>query len=219
RLEVRLRLGQLVEVRIRLGIGGVDLVQPLPRRGDVALRFLDRGAHRRAGRELRLLLEEADLDAGHADHFALVVVVDARHDLEQRRLARAVEPEHADLGAGEEVERDVLQDAALGRHELADPAHGVDVLSHPLSYSQKMKEIFAGAVFLLNPISAHAVDSVSAELGHGSRGVHLWRVGAQWNQHPEWLAGSRWSLYWDLSLGSWHSDTGTVHDVGLTPVF
>jgi hypothetical protein len=82
-----------------------------------------------------------------------------------------------------------------------------------------MKEIFAGAVFLLSAISAHAVDSVSAELGAGSRKVTLWRVGAQWDQHPAWLAGSHWNLYWDASLGSWHSDTGTVHDFGLTPVF
>ena len=82
-----------------------------------------------------------------------------------------------------------------------------------------MKEIFAGAVFLLSAISAHAVDSVSAEFGQGSRGVDLWRVGAQWNPDVAWLAARNWQLYWDLSLGSWHSDTGTVHDVGLTPVF
>jgi lipid A 3-O-deacylase len=82
-----------------------------------------------------------------------------------------------------------------------------------------MKKIFAGAAFLLQMISAHAVDSVSAELGGGSRKVNLWRVGAQWHQHPEWLTASHWSLYWDASLGSWHGDTGTVHDFGLTPVF
>jgi hypothetical protein len=82
-----------------------------------------------------------------------------------------------------------------------------------------MKKILLGALFLLPAISAHAVDSVSAELGAGSRKVSLWRVGAQWHQYPEWLAGSHWNLYWDAALGSWHSDTGTVHDFGLTPVF
>jgi lipid A 3-O-deacylase len=82
-----------------------------------------------------------------------------------------------------------------------------------------MKIIFAGAFFLLQTLSAHAVDSLSAELGQGSRHVTLWRVGAQWNQESDWLASRSWQLYWDVSVGSWHSDTGTVHDFGLTPVF
>ncbi len=55
-----------------------------------------------------------DLQARHRRGFALDVVVDARHDLEQRLLARAVEPEHADLGAREEAERNVLEDLRLG---------------------------------------------------------------------------------------------------------
>lgn len=82
-----------------------------------------------------------------------------------------------------------------------------------------MKKLFLGVAFLVHAITAQAIDSVSAELGHGSHGVDLWRVGAQWNQHPEWLAGSRWDVYWDVSVGSWQGDAGTVHDVGLTPVF
>ena len=49
------------------------------------------------------------------------------------RLARAVEAEHADLGAGEERQRDVLEDLALRRHDLADAVHGVDVLGHGAS--------------------------------------------------------------------------------------
>jgi hypothetical protein len=52
------------------------------------------------------------------------------HDLEQRGLARAVETEHADLGAGEEAEGDVLEDLSLRRHDLADAIHGENVLSH-----------------------------------------------------------------------------------------
>ena len=61
---------------------------------------------------------------------ALDLGVDARHDPQQRRLARAVEAEHADLGAREERQRDVAQDVPLGRHDLADAVHGVDELSH-----------------------------------------------------------------------------------------
>src|SRR5690606_40677109 len=88
-------------------------------------------SHRLFGIELRLLRQVADLDAGHRAGFALDLRVDAGHDLEQRRLAGAVEAEDADLGAGEETERDVLQDLPLGRHDLADAVHGVDVLGHP----------------------------------------------------------------------------------------
>ena len=61
---------------------------------------------------------------------AFEVGVDAGHDLEQRGFARAVEAEHADLGAGEERQADVAQDDALGWHNLANPVHRVDVLGH-----------------------------------------------------------------------------------------
>ena len=82
-----------------------------------------------------------------------------------------------------------------------------------------MKEIFAGALFLLVAIPAHGVDSISLELGGGTHSVEIWRVGAQWQQRPKWLKQSPWQLYWDLSVGSWNSGTGTVHDFGLTPEF
>jgi hypothetical protein len=81
-----------------------------------------------------------------------------------------------------------------------------------------MKAIFA-AVFFLHALYASAVDSVTVELGGGTHSVELWRVGAQWQQHPKWLKRSPWQLYWDLSLGSWNSRTGTVHDFGVTPEF
>ena len=80
-----------------------------------------------------------------------------------------------------------------------------------------MKEIFAGALFLLVAIPAHGVDSISLELGGGTHSVEIWRVGAQWQQRPKWLKQSPWQLYWDLSVGSWNSATGTVHDFGVTP--
>lgn len=62
---------------------------------------------------------------------------------------------------------------------------------------------------------------MTAEYGTGSRDVNLWRIGLQWKQRPaQWMANhSRWSWYWDLSVGGWHGDLGRVHDVGLTPVF
>ena len=81
-----------------------------------------------------------------------------------------------------------------------------------------MKKILGGIALLLPAICAQAVDGVSLELGHGSRKVDMWRVGAQWNQSPAWLAGTRWSLYWDAAIGGWHSNTGTVYELGVTPV-
>jgi hypothetical protein len=55
---------------------------------------------------------------------------------------------------------------------------------------------------------------VSAEYGTGNHAVHLWRLGLQWQQDQ----GERWSWYWDLSVGGFRGDEGTVHDVGATPV-
>src|SRR6185503_5632464 len=52
------------------------------------------------------------------------------HDPKQRRLARAVQAEHADLRAGEEAQADVAQDVALRRNDLADAVHREDVLGH-----------------------------------------------------------------------------------------
>ena len=78
---------------------------------------------------------------------------------------------------------------------------------------------FLAALSLVVAVPALALDSVSAETGHGTRDVGLWRLGAQWKQNPDFLKGTRWSLYWDAAIGGWHSDLGTVHDVGLTPVW
>ena len=64
---------------------------------------------------------------------------------------------------------------------------------------------------------ARALDSYSAEIGVGGDNIEMWRVGLQWVPHPEQLAERHWDWYVDVSLGSWNSDTGTVHDFGVTP--
>src|SRR5439155_10011858 len=170
---------------------------------------------------------------GHAHHLAVVVVVDAGHDLEQARLARAVHAEHADLGAGEEIERDVLEDGALGRHDLADAAHRVDVLGHGFleSGSTMIRKTALAAALALGVISsAQAVDSVSFEWGRGSENTALWRAGVQWNWPHRWFAQRAWTLgaYWDLQVGRWSGpehrgqrDAGQdeTWDIGFTPVF
>ena len=54
----------------------------------------------------------------------------ARHDAQQRALARAVQAEHADLRAGQKRQPDVLEDDVVGRVNLPEPLHGVDELRH-----------------------------------------------------------------------------------------
>jgi hypothetical protein len=88
---------------------------------DVALHVLGRV-------ELGLLLEHADREARREARFAGEAVVDAGHDAQQRRLARAVGPEHADLGAGEEGQGDVLQHLLVRGVEATRPAHREDEL-------------------------------------------------------------------------------------------
>src|SRR5258707_9171931 len=83
-----------------------------------------------------------------------------------------------------------------------------------------MKKIFAAVIFSFPVTVAHAFDSISAEAGHGTRGVDMWRLGLQWKQEPAWLAGhTNWSLYWDATLGAWEGDLGSVSETALTPTF
>src|SRR5205814_9757792 len=109
----------------------------------------------------RLLRQVADLQARHRRRLALDVMVDAGHDLEQGRLAGAVQAEDADLGAGEEGERDVLEDLTLGRNDLAHAVHREDVLSHGMSWTERSEKGRARATLaqadrLLSPPSAPA---------------------------------------------------------------
>ena len=118
---------QGVEVRIGLGEFGVDLVE--------AGQHLDDGLHGLLHDlddglgfiELGFLLEQANGVAFGRGDLADVVLVHAGDDAQQRGFARAVQAEHADLGAVIEAERDVAQD-----HFVADGdepphfVHGVD---------------------------------------------------------------------------------------------
>jgi hypothetical protein len=133
-LQLRLLLGQRVEVGIGLGVGGVDLVEPRLRALDVAEGLLHVAAHVLGRVELRLLLQVADANAGLRPRLALDLGIDARHDPEQGGLAGAVQAEHADLGAREKGQGDVAQDVPLGRHDLRDAVHRVDVLRHGLGF-------------------------------------------------------------------------------------
>ena len=57
------------------------------------------------------------------------LLVDAGHDLEQRRLARAVDADHADLGVRVEGQLDVLQDLLAAGIGLGQALHVIDELA------------------------------------------------------------------------------------------
>ena len=76
--------------------------------------------------ELRLLAQVADREAGRQPGLAAEAVVEAGHDLEQARLAGAVRPDDADLGARIERDRDVLEDRPIGRVVPGELVRAVD---------------------------------------------------------------------------------------------
>ncbi len=131
-LEAALFLQQLVHLIIvqrfaELHADLVEAVQQLLRLGDA---LLDVAAHVLVRIQFRFLGQVADLDAGLRARLAVEFLFHAGHDFQQRGLAGTVQAQHADLGAREKGQADVTQDVPLGRHDLGDPIHGVDVLSH-----------------------------------------------------------------------------------------
>ncbi|KAF1049442.1 MAG: hypothetical protein GAK34_02062 [Delftia tsuruhatensis] len=121
---------QRVEVGVGLGVGGVDFIEARAGRVDFGHGLFHGLAHRVLWIELRLLRQIADGQALHGQRLAFEFLVHPGHDLEQRGLARAVQTQHADLGAREKAERDILQDLPLGRHGLGEVVHRKNVLSH-----------------------------------------------------------------------------------------
>ena len=119
---------QRVEVRLRFGEFGVDLVETLQQFHDgldALADHLDDGLLRV---KLRFLLEQANAVAlAHGD-LADVVVILAGHDAQQGGLAGPVQAEHADLGAVIEAQRDIPQDLFVGGMDAPNPHHGVDDL-------------------------------------------------------------------------------------------
>ena len=130
-LEIALLLeqpGHLVVVH-RLGEPGADLVELVEHRLLLADALHDVAADVLRRVELGLLRQEADPRARERARVAQEILVDARHDAEQRGLARAVGAEDADLGAGKEGEIDPLEDLSRGGHDLSQVAHREDVFA------------------------------------------------------------------------------------------
>ena len=115
-LVVGVRVGPLGHhrvVRVDQVLDRADAVE------DVALDVLARV-------ELGLLAQVADGEAGRQARLAGEPVVEPGHDLEQARLAGAVRPDDADLGARIERDRDVLEHRPIGRVVAGELVRGVD---------------------------------------------------------------------------------------------
>ncbi len=132
-VEVGLQVAHLGEQRVVVGLGVGqrlgDLVEPVELALGLVDGLLDVLLHRLALGQRRLLLQHADGGPGVEDRVAVVGLVEPGHDLEQGGLAGAVGAHHADLGAVEERQRDVVEHdlVAVG---LAHVAQGEDVVSH-----------------------------------------------------------------------------------------
>ncbi len=130
-LELAHLLHQLVEIGVLLGIAhlGRNGVEAVDHVGDVARSVLDVFQHGLAGVELRFLRQIADGDVLARPGLALILLVDAGHDLHQRRLAGAVGTDDADLGALVELQVDVVQHRLLGAGEgLHQVLHDISIL-------------------------------------------------------------------------------------------
>ena len=133
-------LGELVEVGVRLGIGGIDFIQLLLGLHDLAQAGLDLLADCSGGIELGFLRQIADGNAGQVLHFPVIFLVRPGHDAQHGGFARAVEAQQADLGAREERKGDVLDDLTLGGNDLAHAEHRHYVLGHESESFEKKIE-------------------------------------------------------------------------------
>ncbi len=88
----------------------------------------DVAAHAERRLEMRLLRQVADPGALGHEALAGEVGVDARHDAQQRRLARAVDAQHADLGGRIERQVDVVQHLLAAGVGLGQALHVIDEL-------------------------------------------------------------------------------------------
>ena len=132
-LEPRELVGGLV------GVVGRQLVEAVEQVAQVAHAVLDVAAHVLGRVELRLLLEQADGARRGELRLAAELGVLPGHDAQQGGLARAVGAEHADLGSGQEGQRDVLQHLLVGRVHAGQLVHREDVLARHRAVEDRVR--------------------------------------------------------------------------------
>src|SRR5205807_9290327 len=126
-LHLALALHELVHVGVGIAEGVVDLVEFFEEVDDRLHALLDDLANALRRIELRLLFEKANRVAGREHRLADEIAVGAGQDAQQRRLARSVQTDDADLRAIKIGEVDVLEDLLLAV-ELRYSDHRVDDL-------------------------------------------------------------------------------------------
>ncbi len=123
-IDLVLELSLLFEERVhlvvahRLGELHADFLEALEECPRLRHRLFDIAENVLLRVEDGLLREVSNFQARERRAFALNLGVDAGHDAQKRTLARAVGAQYADLGAGQEGERDVVQDHAIGRDDF-----------------------------------------------------------------------------------------------------
>ena len=105
-----------------------DLLEPPQQAGGLGDPQLDVPAHVQGRVEVGLLREHAHGGPGRQLRVARGLLVEPRHHAQERGLAGAVRAEDADLGAGQEGQRHVVQHHLVGRMHLPEAVHGEDVL-------------------------------------------------------------------------------------------
>ena len=116
-VELRLQLAHLGEQRVVVGVRAAeffgDLVEPRHQGHRRCHAVLDVAEDGLRVVELRLLVEDPDGEARRHVCLTVARLLDAGHDAQHARLARAVRPDDADLGAGQERQGDVVEDDLL----------------------------------------------------------------------------------------------------------
>ena len=78
------------------------------------------------------------------------------------------------------------------------------------------------ASFTLLPSTAHCIDGIAAEVGHGYDDTNVLRISVtdRWRTRGE-PAAPQWRLagYWEFTVGIWDNPDESTAEIALTPVF
>src|SRR6202043_3735569 len=115
-------------------------IESLDETKNVADAFHDRGAYVLRRVEFGFLRQKADTDAALRPRLPIEACIDAGHDSQQSRFARAVETQHPDLCPRKKRETDVAENHALRRYHLRYPVHREYVLGHAEARMKREKQ-------------------------------------------------------------------------------